>query len=177
MRCFLLGSCVPSAFVLWIMRELPPPIKVHKQEQSTAVAFISYGAASPQQPQRWATATNSKNQVSLLPYCFFWTIIIYLSCSQTWPSGCVSVAENVLEFLNLFFFFLLFPTSKDSQESSVYIRCSILRYLMRIYNFHVLILEFSLIVLFLMPMSFSFNDTSSLCRKVEGSSLTGCVYN
>lgn len=61
---YFIGSCVPSAFVLWIMRELPPPIKVHKQEQSTAVAFISYGAASPQQPQRWATATNSKNQAS-----------------------------------------------------------------------------------------------------------------
>jgi hypothetical protein len=84
MRYFLLGSCVPSAFVLWIMRELPPPIKkVHKEEQSRAVTFISYGAAVPQQPLRWATATSSKNQVSLLPYCFFWTIIIYLSCYQT----------------------------------------------------------------------------------------------
>ncbi|XP_062153225.1 uncharacterized protein LOC133861447 isoform X2 [Alnus glutinosa] len=62
---YFIGSCVPSAFVLWIMRELPPPIKkVHKEEQSRAVTFISYGAAVPQQPLRWATATSSKNQAS-----------------------------------------------------------------------------------------------------------------
>lgn len=62
---------MPSAFVLWIMRELPPPIKVHEQEQSRAVTFISVEAAGPQHPQRWATATSSKNQVSPLPNCSF----------------------------------------------------------------------------------------------------------
>lgn len=107
----------------------------------------------------------------LLDYNYLFELfpnLTFRMCFSGWK--CIGISE-------LFFFFFLFPTSKDSLESSVYIRCSILRYLMRIYNFHVLILEFSLIVLFLMPMSFSSNDTSSLCRKVEGSSPTGCVYN
>lgn len=41
MRLSLLGCSVPSAFVLWNMRELPPPIKIHKQEQSREQSLLS----------------------------------------------------------------------------------------------------------------------------------------
>lgn len=71
MRLSLLGCSVPSASVLWNMRELPPPIKIHKQEQSGAIAFISHGAVATLPPQRWTNATSSKNQVSLLPTVSF----------------------------------------------------------------------------------------------------------
>jgi hypothetical protein len=61
---YFIGCSVPSAFVLWIMRELPPPIKINKQEESRAITFISHGATATHHPQRWATATSSKNQAS-----------------------------------------------------------------------------------------------------------------
>lgn len=47
------------------MRELPPPKKIQRQEESRAIAFISHGAADAN-PQRWADVTRSKNQVSCL---------------------------------------------------------------------------------------------------------------
>uniref|UniRef100_A0A7N2MCK6 THH1/TOM1/TOM3 domain-containing protein n=1 Tax=Quercus lobata TaxID=97700 RepID=A0A7N2MCK6_QUELO len=59
---YFIGCSVPSAVVLWNMRELPPPIKIHKQEQSRAIAFISHGAVATHPPQRWTNATSSKNQ-------------------------------------------------------------------------------------------------------------------
>lgn len=71
MRLSLLGCSVPSAVVLWNMRELPPPIKIHKQEQSRAIAFISHGAVATHPPQRWTNATSSKNQVYPLPTVSF----------------------------------------------------------------------------------------------------------
>lgn len=61
---YFIGCSVPSAVVLWNMRELPPPIKIHKQEQSRAIAFISHGAVATHPPQRWTNATSSKNQAS-----------------------------------------------------------------------------------------------------------------
>ncbi|KAK4577982.1 hypothetical protein RGQ29_028208 [Quercus rubra] len=61
---YFIGCSVPSASVLWNMRELPPPIKIHKQEQSGAIAFISHGAVATLPPQRWTNATSSKNQAS-----------------------------------------------------------------------------------------------------------------
>ncbi|XP_022149697.1 tobamovirus multiplication protein 1 [Momordica charantia] len=60
---FCMGSLIPSAFLLWIMRELPPPKKIQRQEESRAIAFISHGAADAN-PQRWADVTRSKNQVT-----------------------------------------------------------------------------------------------------------------
>ena len=56
---------IPSAFLLWIMRELPPPKKVQRQEESRAIAFISHGAADAN-PQGWTAVARSKNQVSCL---------------------------------------------------------------------------------------------------------------
>ena len=56
---------MPSAFVLWIMRELPPPI-TNQQKQSRIITFVSCGTDDTNPPrQGWASATSSKNKVSL----------------------------------------------------------------------------------------------------------------
>ncbi|XP_022947179.1 uncharacterized protein LOC111451126 [Cucurbita moschata] len=60
---FCMGSLIPSAFLVWTMRELPPPKKIQRQEESRAIAFISHGAADVN-PQGWTAVTRSKNQVS-----------------------------------------------------------------------------------------------------------------
>lgn len=71
MRFTLVGSSVPSAFVLWIMRELPPVQVAHKPEESGTIAFIreSGGPVNVNQPHSWttsvATSTQSGNQVPL----------------------------------------------------------------------------------------------------------------
>ncbi|XP_052306675.1 uncharacterized protein LOC7480723 isoform X4 [Populus trichocarpa] len=56
-------SSVPSAFVLWAMRELPTPVTI-TQAQSRAVTFFCYGADGTQNPRHWVAATTSNNQVS-----------------------------------------------------------------------------------------------------------------
>lgn len=56
------GSSVPSAFVLWAMRELPTPVTI-TQAQSRAVTFFCYGADGTQNPRHWVAATTSNNQV------------------------------------------------------------------------------------------------------------------
>ncbi|KAK0589110.1 hypothetical protein LWI29_009795 [Acer saccharum] len=62
---YFIGSSVPSAFVLWIMRELPPPVIVSRQEQSRVITFIRRNTpTSTDHPHYWATATSLKNQVS-----------------------------------------------------------------------------------------------------------------
>lgn len=60
---YFIGSSVPSAFVLWAMRELPTPITI-TQAQSRAVTFFCYGAEGTQNPRHWVAATTSNNQVS-----------------------------------------------------------------------------------------------------------------
>ncbi|KAL4282380.1 hypothetical protein GQ457_03G035700 [Hibiscus cannabinus] len=59
---YFIGSSVPSAFVLWIMRELPPVSKANIKEESTTVTFISSGAICRQ--QSWTAAASSQIQVS-----------------------------------------------------------------------------------------------------------------
>ncbi|WRX07819.1 THH1/TOM1/TOM3 domain - like 1 [Theobroma cacao] len=59
---YVLGSSVPFAFVLWVMRELPAPPTISRQVQPRTITFISYGAARMQHHQYSATATSSKNQ-------------------------------------------------------------------------------------------------------------------
>ncbi|KAL0363551.1 UNVERIFIED_CONTAM: hypothetical protein Scaly_1310300 [Sesamum calycinum] len=61
---YFLGSSVPSAFILFVMRELPPPLVIKRQEQSrTTLAFISDRSAATH-GQRWTAATSVQNQVS-----------------------------------------------------------------------------------------------------------------
>ncbi|KAH9706139.1 DUF1084 domain-containing protein [Citrus sinensis] len=60
---YFMGSSVPSAFVLWVMRELPPPVADNIQEQSRVIAFIHSESAGMHHPRNWATATSLKNEV------------------------------------------------------------------------------------------------------------------
>lgn len=60
---YLIGSSLPSAYVLWVMRELPPSIVVTVVEESRTIAFIHDSAATIN-PQRWTAATSLQNQVS-----------------------------------------------------------------------------------------------------------------
>ncbi|XP_019078243.1 tobamovirus multiplication protein 1 isoform X2 [Vitis vinifera] len=61
---YFIGSSVPSAFVLWVMRELPPSITTVIYVESRPVTFISDSSESVNHPQRWSTATSSQNQIS-----------------------------------------------------------------------------------------------------------------
>ncbi|XP_060672870.1 uncharacterized protein LOC107416116 isoform X2 [Ziziphus jujuba] len=58
---YFIGSLVPSAFVLWIMRELPPPIS-NQPKQARVITFVSHGTAETSPRQLWASATSSKNE-------------------------------------------------------------------------------------------------------------------
>ncbi|XP_073026600.1 tobamovirus multiplication protein 1-like isoform X2 [Primulina eburnea] len=60
---YFIGSSVPSAFILFEMRELPPPLTTKEQEESRTLAFISDGSVTTH-PQHWITSTIVQNQVS-----------------------------------------------------------------------------------------------------------------
>ncbi|XP_058101128.1 uncharacterized protein LOC131245588 isoform X2 [Magnolia sinica] len=59
---YFIGSSVPSACVLWVMREMPPQLAVNRLEQSRVVTYIRDGSAASPNPQRWTAATSSQNQ-------------------------------------------------------------------------------------------------------------------
>ncbi|XP_004491327.1 tobamovirus multiplication protein 1 isoform X2 [Cicer arietinum] len=64
---YFIGSSLPSAYLLWIIRELPPPVTDSKQEEPRRTfTFIShaYETSDSNHPLSWATATSSKNQMS-----------------------------------------------------------------------------------------------------------------
>lgn len=61
---YFIGSSIPSAFVLWIMRELPPAVALQSEAQSRIITFISDTPAVSHNPQRWTSATSSQNQAS-----------------------------------------------------------------------------------------------------------------
>ncbi|XP_039061667.1 tobamovirus multiplication protein 1-like isoform X2 [Hibiscus syriacus] len=56
------GSSVPSAFMLWVMRELPPMSAANAQEESTRVTFITENSVC--RPQNWTASAGSQNQAS-----------------------------------------------------------------------------------------------------------------
>ncbi|KAK9267929.1 hypothetical protein L1049_010366 [Liquidambar formosana] len=58
---YFIGASVPSGFVLWIMRELPPSIAANRQEDLGIITFIN-DSSVVRHPQRWTTATSSQNQ-------------------------------------------------------------------------------------------------------------------
>lgn len=62
---YFIGSSVPSGFVLWVMRELPPPLARHQRqgEESRTLAFVG-DASVTVHPQRWTTVASMQNQVS-----------------------------------------------------------------------------------------------------------------
>ncbi|XP_071698345.1 tobamovirus multiplication protein 1 [Rutidosis leptorrhynchoides] len=60
---YFIGSSLPSASVLWIMRELPPLVAIHVPEESGTLTFVSdYSPTS--QPQHWTAITTAQNQMS-----------------------------------------------------------------------------------------------------------------
>ncbi|CAI9087935.1 OLC1v1022143C3 [Oldenlandia corymbosa var. corymbosa] len=60
---YFLGTSVPAASLLWVMRELPPPLVTNRDEESRMIAFINDGSVTAH-PQRWAAAACLQNQVS-----------------------------------------------------------------------------------------------------------------
>lgn len=60
---YFIGSSIPSAFILWSMRELPPSVAANMQEAST-ITFITDCTVTVQHSQRWTTAMTLQNQIS-----------------------------------------------------------------------------------------------------------------
>lgn len=82
------GSSVPSAFVLFVMRELPPPPMINRQEESTTIAFISDGSVAAH-PRCWTTATSVQNQVLILLTLLFSPLQLYTLLSHTHACRCI----------------------------------------------------------------------------------------
>ncbi|GAY35101.1 hypothetical protein CUMW_014280 [Citrus unshiu] len=59
---YFVGSSVPSAFVLWEMRDLPPFVVANRQDESRTITFIRDSSAAVNHRQRWTTATSAQNQ-------------------------------------------------------------------------------------------------------------------
>ncbi|KAG5040695.1 hypothetical protein JHK82_012813 [Glycine max] len=62
---YFVGSSIPSAVVLWVMRELPPEEAASIPEESSTIAFVADSSIAIHHPQRWATATSMQNQVPI----------------------------------------------------------------------------------------------------------------
>lgn len=65
---YFVGSSIPSAFVLWVMRELPPSITANmrqRQEEPTTLTFISDDSTALPHPQSWTAAMSLRNQVQV----------------------------------------------------------------------------------------------------------------
>ncbi|KAF5472466.1 hypothetical protein F2P56_009183 [Juglans regia] len=58
---YFIGSSMPSAFILWTMRELPTSVSAKPREAST-ITFVADSSAVGQNPQRWTAAM--QNQTS-----------------------------------------------------------------------------------------------------------------
>ncbi|KAH1050233.1 hypothetical protein GLYMA_08G084000v4 [Glycine max] len=61
---YFVGSSIPSALVLWVMRELPPEEAASISEESSTIAFVADSSIAIHHPQRWTTATSMQNQTS-----------------------------------------------------------------------------------------------------------------
>ncbi|KAG5015112.1 hypothetical protein JHK85_021248 [Glycine max] len=59
---YFVGSSIPSALVLWVMRELPPEEAASISEESSTIAFVADSSIAIHHPQRWTTATSMQNQ-------------------------------------------------------------------------------------------------------------------
>ncbi|KAK7260449.1 hypothetical protein RIF29_26502 [Crotalaria pallida] len=61
---YFVGSSIPSAVVLWVMRELPPPESDIIQEESSTLAFVADNSVAIHHPRPWTAATSVQNQAS-----------------------------------------------------------------------------------------------------------------
>ncbi|KAL2252135.1 UNVERIFIED_CONTAM: hypothetical protein Sindi_0008200 [Sesamum indicum] len=55
---YFIGSSVPSAFVLLVMRELPPPLVINRRQESRTIAFIRDHSVAAH-PEHWTATTSS----------------------------------------------------------------------------------------------------------------------
>ncbi|KAK6932235.1 THH1/TOM1/TOM3 domain [Dillenia turbinata] len=62
---YFIGSSIPSASLLWVMRELPP-VAANTQEDVRTITFFASSAVTGAHPQHWTVATSSQNQLMLL---------------------------------------------------------------------------------------------------------------
>ncbi|XP_050900359.1 protein TOM THREE HOMOLOG 1 isoform X1 [Lathyrus oleraceus] len=62
---FFVGSSIPSAVVMWVMRELPPAEDTGSLEESSIIAFVANSSVDVHHPQSWTTATSTQNQVPI----------------------------------------------------------------------------------------------------------------
>ncbi|XP_011085261.1 tobamovirus multiplication protein 1 isoform X2 [Sesamum indicum] len=60
---YFIGSSVPSAFVLLVMRELPPPLVINRRQESRTIAFIRDHSVAAH-PEHWTATTSVQTQVS-----------------------------------------------------------------------------------------------------------------
>ncbi|KAK6917212.1 THH1/TOM1/TOM3 domain [Dillenia turbinata] len=60
---YFIGSSIPSASLLWVMRELPP-VAANTQEDLRTITFFASIAVTGDHPRRWTMATSSQNQIS-----------------------------------------------------------------------------------------------------------------
>ncbi|KAK8664592.1 hypothetical protein V6N13_084373 [Hibiscus sabdariffa] len=66
---YFIGSSVPSAFVLWVMRELPPMSIANTQEESTTVTFIADNSAHRIQNRTMPSSSpNQHSHREVVPY-------------------------------------------------------------------------------------------------------------
>ncbi|XP_027916223.1 tobamovirus multiplication protein 1 isoform X3 [Vigna unguiculata] len=61
---YFVGSSIPSAVILWVMRELPPAEAAGVPEESRTITFVADSSIAIHHPQRWTTATSMQNQIS-----------------------------------------------------------------------------------------------------------------
>lgn len=75
------GYSVPSGFVLWIMKEMPPPVAAERPSQSRVVTFVRDTTLSAHNPQ-WRTAVaSSQDKVCELSLWLGLTIVFFHSMS------------------------------------------------------------------------------------------------
>ncbi|XP_062075609.1 uncharacterized protein LOC133779696 [Humulus lupulus] len=63
---YFVGSSIPSAFLLWVMREAPPLITAYVQQESATLTFVSDSIAAIPNPQHWTTAPSVRNQFCII---------------------------------------------------------------------------------------------------------------
>ncbi|KAL6500732.1 hypothetical protein OROHE_025529 [Orobanche hederae] len=63
---YFVGSSLPSAFILLVMRELPPPVLINRPQDSRTITFITSDGSLEthhhHHPPRWTAATSVQNQ-------------------------------------------------------------------------------------------------------------------
>ncbi|XP_004293632.1 PREDICTED: uncharacterized protein LOC101296840 [Fragaria vesca subsp. vesca] len=65
---YFVGSSIPSAYVLWVIKELPPSITANTRqrlEDSNTLTFISDDSNALPHPPSWTAAMSLRNQVQV----------------------------------------------------------------------------------------------------------------